>query len=103
MDYPGLLNMNKTGHREQGSVLLIALIIVAVVSILSGVILYMLKVSMVQNQAIENYNNARNAAFLSLKNGSYELTGSDRLQQRPVKDLVEVLKTLGADISYKNK
>lgn len=60
--------MNKTGHREQGSVLLIALIIVAVVSILSGVILYMLKVSMVQNQAIENYNNARNAAFLSLKN-----------------------------------
>jgi 3-phosphoshikimate 1-carboxyvinyltransferase len=42
-------------------------------------------------------------AFLSLKNGSYELTGSDRLQQRPVKDLVEVLKTLGADISYKNK
>lgn len=42
-------------------------------------------------------------AFLSLENGSYELTGSDRLQQRPVKDLVEVLKTLGADISYKNK
>ena len=42
-------------------------------------------------------------AFLSLKNGSYELTGSDRLQQRPVKDLVEVLKTLGADINYKNK
>ena len=41
--------------------------------------------------------------FLSLKNGSYELTGSERLQQRPVKDLVEVLKTLGADIIYKNK
>lgn len=41
-------------------------------------------------------------AFLSLKNGNYELTGSDRLQQRPVKDLVEVLQTLGADISYKN-
>ncbi len=41
-------------------------------------------------------------AFLSLKNGDYELTGSERLQQRPVKDLVEVLKTLGADISYKN-
>ena len=42
-------------------------------------------------------------AFLSLKNGSYELTGSERLQQRPIKDLVEVLKTLGADITYKNK
>ena len=42
-------------------------------------------------------------AFLSLKNDSYELTGSERLQQRPVKDLVEVLKNLGADITYKNK
>ena len=42
-------------------------------------------------------------AFLSIKKGSYELTGSERLQQRPVKDLVEVLKTLGADITYKNK
>lgn len=41
-------------------------------------------------------------AFLSLKNGSYELMGSDRLQQRPIKDLVEVLQTLGADIVYKN-
>ena len=42
-------------------------------------------------------------AFLSLKNGSYELTGSERLQQRPIKDLVDVLRILGADISYKNK
>ena len=42
-------------------------------------------------------------AFLSLKKGSYELTGSERLQQRPIKDLVDVLRTLGADISYKNK
>ena len=41
-------------------------------------------------------------AFLSLKNNSYELTGSERLQQRPVKDLVEVLQKLGADIKYKN-
>lgn len=40
-------------------------------------------------------------AFLSLKNGDYELTGSERLQQRPIKDLVEVLKKLGADITYK--
>ena len=41
-------------------------------------------------------------AFLSLKNSTYELTGSERLQQRPVKDLVEVLQKLGADIKYKN-
>lgn len=42
-------------------------------------------------------------AFLSLKNGTFELTGSERLQQRPVKDLVDVLQKLGADINYKNK
>lgn len=42
-------------------------------------------------------------AFLSLKNGEYELTGSERLQQRPIKDLVDVLKTLGADIIYRKK
>lgn len=41
-------------------------------------------------------------AFLSLKNGDYELTGSERLQQRPIKDLVDVLKSLSADINYKN-
>ncbi|MES2566178.1 MAG: 3-phosphoshikimate 1-carboxyvinyltransferase [Bacteroidota bacterium] len=39
-------------------------------------------------------------AFLSLQKGNYELTGSDRLQQRPVKDLVDVLVGLGADIIY---
>jgi len=41
-------------------------------------------------------------AFLSLKHGNYELTGSERLQQRPIKDLVDVLRSLGADITYKN-
>lgn len=41
-------------------------------------------------------------AFLSIKKGEYELTGSERLQQRPIKDLVDVLRTLGADIIYKN-
>lgn len=41
------------------------------------------------------------AAFLSLQKGNFELTGSERLQQRPVKDLVDVLKKLGADVSYK--
>ena len=39
--------------------------------------------------------------FLALKNGDYELTGSERLQQRPIKDLVDVLRNLGADITYK--
>jgi 3-phosphoshikimate 1-carboxyvinyltransferase len=41
------------------------------------------------------------SAFLSLKNGEYELTGSKRLQQRPIKDLVDTLRILGADIQYK--
>lgn len=40
-------------------------------------------------------------AFLSLKNGEYELTGSERLQQRPIKDLVDTLRIHGADIQYK--
>lgn len=40
-------------------------------------------------------------AFLSIKNGDYELTGAERLQQRPIKDLVDVLRTLGADITYR--
>ncbi len=40
-------------------------------------------------------------AYISIKSGSYELTGSERLQQRPVKELVDVLKNLGASISYK--
>ncbi|MCD6019123.1 MAG: 3-phosphoshikimate 1-carboxyvinyltransferase [Bacteroidetes bacterium] len=42
-------------------------------------------------------------AFLSLQKGNFELRGSERLQQRPVKDLVSVLKELGADISYKKE
>jgi len=42
-------------------------------------------------------------AFFSLQKGVYELTGSERLQKRPIKDLVEVLQLFGADISYKNK
>lgn len=42
-------------------------------------------------------------AFLSLQKGNFELTGSERLQQRPLKDLVNVLKELGADISYQKE
>lgn len=40
--------------------------------------------------------------FLAAQDGEYELTGSERLQQRPIKELVNVLKDLGANIEYKN-
>lgn len=42
-------------------------------------------------------------AFLSIQDKSVELTGSERMQQRPIKELVDTLKNLGADISYKDK
>jgi 3-phosphoshikimate 1-carboxyvinyltransferase len=42
-------------------------------------------------------------AFLASREGFYELTGSERMQQRPIKELVDVLNNLGANISYKNK
>lgn len=42
-------------------------------------------------------------AYLSLQNFECELTGSERMQQRPIEDLVNALKKLGADIAYKNK
>ncbi len=39
-------------------------------------------------------------AMLSLKPGTWVLTGSDRMRQRPIAVLVEALNTLGADIEY---
>jgi 3-phosphoshikimate 1-carboxyvinyltransferase len=42
-------------------------------------------------------------ALLSIKKGKWVITGSERIQQRPIKELVEVLKKLGADISYAQK
>ncbi len=43
-------------------------------------------------------------AYLATREGaSYELTGSERMQQRPIAELVNVLKSLGADISYKHQ
>ena len=42
-------------------------------------------------------------AYFALKKGEQILTGSDRMKQRPVGPLVEVLNTLGADIRYLNK
>ncbi|WP_187478450.1 3-phosphoshikimate 1-carboxyvinyltransferase [Amniculibacterium sp. G2-70] len=41
--------------------------------------------------------------FASLENAEVVLTGSERLIQRPIKDLVDALKTLGADIQYTDK
>lgn len=42
-------------------------------------------------------------AYFANKKGTRILTGSDRMQERPVKILVEALKALGADIEYENK
>ncbi len=42
-------------------------------------------------------------AWLSLQEGSTILTGSDRMKERPVKDLVDALKSLGANIKYLEK
>ncbi len=37
---------------------------------------------------------------LAFREGDYLLTGSDRMQQRPIGDLVDALRTMGADIEY---
>ena len=39
-------------------------------------------------------------ALLAIKPGRWVLTGTDRMKQRPVKELVENLKQLGANIEY---
>lgn len=39
-------------------------------------------------------------AALSMMEGHYKLTGVDRMHERPIKDLVEALKQLGARINY---
>ncbi|MBK9732660.1 MAG: 3-phosphoshikimate 1-carboxyvinyltransferase [Chitinophagaceae bacterium] len=39
-------------------------------------------------------------AFLALKKGSWILTGSERMKERPVGDLVDPLRELGAQIEY---
>ena len=41
-------------------------------------------------------------AYLAITSGETVLTGSKRMQQRPIGILVEALRTLGADISYVN-
>ena len=39
-------------------------------------------------------------AYLSMLPGEFELTGSERMKQRPIKILVEALRKIGADIEY---
>lgn len=41
-------------------------------------------------------------AYLATQDGIHILTGSERMQQRPIKALVDALNYLGADISYIN-
>ncbi|PCJ26798.1 MAG: 3-phosphoshikimate 1-carboxyvinyltransferase [Flavobacteriales bacterium] len=42
-------------------------------------------------------------AFLAIKEGEVILTGEHRMKERPIKELVNVLKQLGADIEYVGK
>jgi 3-phosphoshikimate 1-carboxyvinyltransferase len=42
-------------------------------------------------------------AYFSLKGEKVEITGSDRMKQRPIGTLVDALRTLGADISYQEE
>ena len=42
-------------------------------------------------------------AYLAITEGETVITGSERMQQRPIGTLVEALRTLGADIAYVNK
>jgi 3-phosphoshikimate 1-carboxyvinyltransferase len=38
-------------------------------------------------------------AVLTLGQGQYQLSGNDRMQKRPIRDLIEALNTLGAEVS----
>ncbi len=42
-------------------------------------------------------------AWLAITEGTTTITGSERMQQRPIGTLVDALRTLGADITYTNK
>jgi len=42
-------------------------------------------------------------AFLSIREGNHILTGSERMQNRPIKELVDALNSLDAAISYTGK
>ena len=42
-------------------------------------------------------------AYCSLKQGEWVITGSERMQNRPIEKLVDALRSLGADIAYEKK
>lgn len=42
-------------------------------------------------------------ALLSIKEGEWIITGSERMKERPIKELVDALKQIGANISYTEK
>lgn len=42
-------------------------------------------------------------AYLAFKEGEWALTGNERMQERPIGDLVKALRELGAEISYLGK
>ena len=42
-------------------------------------------------------------SFLAIQNGTWKLTGSERMLKRPINDLVSSLNELGADISFQEK
>ncbi len=42
-------------------------------------------------------------AYLSIRSGKWLLTGSERMQERPIKQLVQALSQISADVSYTGK
>lgn len=70
--------------------------------------LLLLKALKTLNTPVENTINIGHAgtdmrfltALLATKKGNWMLTGSERMKQRPIAELVDALKTLGADIKY---
>ena len=42
-------------------------------------------------------------AFLAIQEGTFELTGTERMKQRPIGILADALKSIGANISYQEK
>ena len=61
-----------------------------------------------QNHAVINIADSGTAArflttFLACRSGSWLLTGTERMKQRPIKPLIEVLRRFGANIQYAEK
>ena len=64
-----------------------------------------LEKALIENSLLKDVSHAGTAmrfltAYLSVQPGEFELTGSQRMKQRPVGPLVDALKQLGAHIEY---